>query len=122
MKHFTTLFVLASACLLFGCSANDNKGNTSSIRQSATKLANENSADITHKNGWTIINKMENMNRVYWFLAPDENGRSPALFKKTVFTDTNSELKMKTVSECEAPKQTCDDLLLEYKSLSDDYR
>jgi len=122
MKRIPALFLSAMCFILLACNGTQNKASSPSIAQSVTKLTSDSSADITHKYGWTIVSKIENKNRIYWFLAPDVNGTSPALFKKTIYTDVDSELKTKTVSECEAPKKTCEELMLRYKELSDTYR
>jgi hypothetical protein len=43
------------------------------------------------------------------------------MFKKTVHS-TEKAKETVTVSECEAPKQVCDDLMKRFKTLSEKYR
>jgi hypothetical protein len=65
---------------------------------------------------------MENGDHVYWFLAPDVDNVSSALFKKVIHTGNKNELKTETVSQCDAPKQTCDDLMKQFKNLSEKFK
>ncbi len=78
-------------------------------------------ANITHDGDWTVVSRMENGDRVYWFVAPDVNKVSPALFKKTIHVADKGGKKIVIVSNCEAPKQTCDDLMAKFKALSEKY-
>jgi hypothetical protein len=122
MKHLH--FIIAPALLFFlvACSGTDNKTDASGVDHSVEYLSNNPSAKITHEDGWTIISKMENGDRVYWFLAPDVDNVSSALFKKVIHTGNKSELKTETVSQCDAPKQTCDDLMRQFKNLSEKFK
>jgi hypothetical protein len=98
---------------MVSCSGTDDKPDPSSI---------DPSANIVHKDGWSIVSKIENGDRVYWFLAPEVNNVSPAMFKKIIYTNNKSELETKTVSQCDAPKQACDDLMKQFKILSEKYK
>lgn len=79
-------------------------------------------ATITRDGGWAVVTKMEDGDRVYWFIAPDINNVSPALFKKTIHLKDKNSKQTLTVSKCEAPKQTCDDLMKQFKAMSDKYK
>ena len=85
-------------------------------------MTNNPSAKIAHEDGWTIVSKIESGDRVYWFLAPEVDNVSPAMFKKIIYTNVKSELETKTVSQCDAPKQTCDDLMKQFKILSEKHK
>lgn len=84
--------------------------------------ADKTDARITHEDGWTVVSKTENGNRVYWFLAPEVDSVSPAMFKKTIYDDGTNELESSMVSECEAPKPTCDALMKKFEELSEAYK
>ena len=87
-----------------------------------TEPASDPSASITHEDGWTIVSKEENGDRVYWFLAPDVNGASPAMFKKVINTSDKDQPAVKIISECEASKQLCDELGARFRQMSEKYR
>ena len=122
MKHLHFIIAPALFFFLVACSGTDNKTDASGVDHSVEYLSNNPSANITHEDGWTIISKMENGDRVYWFLAPDVDNVSSALFKKVIHTGNKSELKTETVSQCDAPKQTCDDLMRQFKNLSEKFK
>ena len=82
----------------------------------------DSTASITHEDGWTIVSKEENGDRVYWFLAPDVNGASPAMFKKIINTGDKDQPGIKIVSECEASKKLCDELNARFKEMSKKYQ
>ena len=119
MKNLHFISMLPLLFLLVACYATDSK---TGAEHSVEGLTKDPSAKITHDEGWTIISKMENTERVYWFLAPEVDNVSPAMFKKIVYSGDKSELESKIVSECEAPKQTCDDLMKQFKVLSEKYK
>ena len=122
MKHLHYIITLLLFFVLIACSGTDNKTESSSINSSVEYLAKKPSAKTFHEDGWTIVSKTESGNRVYWFLAPEVENVSPAMFKKIIYKKVNSELETKTVSQCDAPKQTCDDLMKQYKTLSEKYK
>lgn len=122
MKYLHFFITLHLLCLLAACYGTESKTETASRKHSVDALTEDSSAEITHEQGWTIVSKMENADRVYWFLAPEVDNVSPAMFKKIIYTGDNSELETKTVSECEAPKQTCDELMKQFKTLSEKYK
>ncbi|MCK5662160.1 MAG: hypothetical protein KAI17_01675 [Thiotrichaceae bacterium] len=113
MRHLHYIISLFLLFFLVACTGADDKLDASSI---------DPSKNIVHEDGWSIVPKMENGDRVYWFLAPEINNVSPAMFKKIIYTNKKSELETKTVSQCDAPKQTCDDLMEQYKILSEKYK
>lgn len=78
-------------------------------------------ASITKDGDWTVVSRMEKGKRVYWFVAPDVDKISPALFKKSIQLDNNSKTTL-TVSKCEAPKKTCDDLMKTFETMSEKYK
>ena len=122
MKHLHHIITLLLFFVLIACSRTDNKIDTSSINHSVEYLTKSPSAKISHQDGWTIVSKIENGERVYWFLAPEVAHVSPAMFKKIIYKNVNSELETKTVSQCDAPKQTCDELMKQYETLSKKYK
>lgn len=113
MKRLHYIISLSLFFVLASCSGADDKTDASSI---------DASSNIVHEGGWSIVPKIENGNRVYWFLAPEVNNVSPAMFKKIIYTNVSNELETKTVSQCDAPKETCDDLMKQYKILSEKYK
>ena len=121
MKHLQSIIVFSLFFFLVGCYGTESKTSAPNVESSTEYLVTDPSAKITHEDGWTIVSKMENDNRVYWFLAPEVDNVSPAMFKKIVYTGDKSGLESKTVSECEAPKQTCDDLMATFKAMSEKY-
>ncbi len=122
MKHLYYIITLALFFILVACSGTDSKMDASGVGHSVEDLAKNPSAKIAHEGGWTIVSKIENGDRIYWFLAPEVDNVSPAMFKKIVYTKNKSELKTETVSQCDAPRQTCDDLMKEFKNLSEKYK
>ncbi|MDB4575967.1 hypothetical protein N9112_03325 [bacterium] len=119
MKNLHLISTLPLLFLLVACYATDSK---TGAGHSLAGLTKDPSAKISHEDGWTIVSKIENGDRVHWFLAPEVDNVSPAMFKKIIYTGDKSELDTKTVSQCEAPKQTCDDLMKKFKSMSEKYQ
>lgn len=122
MKHLHIFITLPLFLLLAACYATDSKTGDAGTDHSIEGLTKDTSAKISHEDGWTIVSTKENGDRVYWFLAPEVDNVSPAMFKKIVYTGDKSELETKTVSECEAPKQTCDDLMAQFRTMSEKYK
>jgi glutamate dehydrogenase/leucine dehydrogenase len=122
MKHLHFFLTLPLFILLAACYATDRKTGTSDAGHTVDELTKDSSAKITHEDGWTIVSRMENTGRVYWFLAPEVDNVSPAMFQKIIYTGDKRELESKIVSECEAPKQTCDDLMKQFKVMSEKYK
>ena len=122
MKYLYFIITLSLFFFLAACSGTDSKTATSGIGHSVDDLTKNPSAKISHEGGWTIVSKMENGDRVYWFLAPDVGNVSPAVYKKIIYASGKSELETETVSQCDAPKQTCDDLMKQFKNLSEKYK
>ena len=118
MKYLYYIIMLPLFFILVACSGTDSKTDAFGIGHSAKNPA----AKITHEGGWTIISKIENGDRIYWFLAPEVDNVSPAMFKKIIHAKNKSHQETETVSQCDAPKQTCDDLMNEFKSLSENYK
>jgi hypothetical protein len=122
MKHLHFIIAPALFFFLVACSGTDNKADASGVHHSAEYLSKNTSAKITHEDGWTIISKMEDGDRVYWFLAPDVDNVSSAMFKKIIHTGNKNGPGIETVSQCDAPKQTCDDLMMQFKNLSEKFK
>jgi len=122
MKHLHYIISLLLFFVLVACSGTDDKLDAPGIDPSVEYLSKNRSENIVRENGWSIIPTVENGDRVYWFLAPEVNNVSPAMFKKIIYTDAKSELETKMVSQCDAPKQTCDDLMKQFKTLSEKYK
>jgi hypothetical protein len=122
MKNLRYIITLPLFVLLVACSGTDSKTDSSGVGGSVEDLTENPSAKITHEDGWTIVSKMENGNRAYWFLAPEVDNVSPAMFKKIIYAGDKNGLETETVSQCEAPRQTCDDLIKKFKKLSEKYK
>ena len=122
MKHLHYIITLPLFIFLVACSGTDSKTDVPGVGHSVEDLTKIPSAKITHEGGWTIVSKIENGDRVYWFLAPEVDNVSPAMFKKIVYAKNKSELETETVSQCDAPKQTCDDIMKKFKNLSEKYK
>lgn len=123
MRSSQIILLLLLFCFVNACSAPD-RGTAQSSRAPGEldNLANEPGANITHEDGWAIVSRTENGDRVYWFLAPDVNNVSPAQFKKTIHVGENNVKETKIVSECDAPRQVCDDLTEAFEALSEKYQ
>ena len=104
------------------CSGTSGTSDSSSSNNTVEKLINKPDAEITQMDNWTIVSTTENGDRVYWFLAPEVKEVTPAMFKKTVHTGNRNEVETVIVSECNAPKQTCDALMRKFKVLSKKYK
>ncbi len=122
MKYLNYIIILPLFVFLIACSRTENKVEAPNVGHSLTSPTKNASSKIIHEGGWTIVSKVENGDRVYWFLAPEVNNVSPAMFKKIVYTGAKSELETKMVNQCDAPKQECDDLMSKFKSLSEKYK
>ena len=119
-KFFSILLPILS--FVISCSGSDNKADEPAITHSTEKLSGGAPADIMYEDGWTIVSKIEDGNRVYWFLAPEKDNVSPALFKKIIYAKDVNGLKTKFVSQCEAPKQDCDELMDRFHRMSEKYQ
>ena len=125
MRHLLKIILLTEIYFVIACSEPQEAAvsiaptMTYGISEEATKKPD---ASITHDDDWTVVSRMEKGDRVYWFVAPDVNKVSPALFKKTIHLDDKNRKETITVSNCEAPKQACDDLMEKFKTLSEKYK
>lgn len=117
-----SIIILTMNLSLVSCFGTDNKKETSAKEKPAEDLVNDSSAEITYEDGWTIVSKIENGTKVYWFLAPEVEDVSQAMFKKTIHINDNTGLQSKIVSECEAPKHRCDDLMKQFNNISEKYQ
>jgi len=119
------LYFLISPLLLYSIAAYSvpDPAMASSNSYHAFESAKKQPAAKTfHENDWTIISTTENGAQVYWFLAPDRDKASSALFKKTIPAKDKLEQETVIVSECEAPKKVCDNLIKQFKTLSEKYK
>jgi len=110
----TRLIILTLLIIVAGCRNQDVP--------EITEPTEDSSASITHEDGWTIVSKEENGDHVYWFLAPDVNGASPAMFKKVINNSDKHEPRIKVISECEASKQLCEELAARFRNISEKYQ
>lgn len=125
MRYLLSIISLTTIYCLAGCS--EPQEATVSVDHTMTYDAVEEAkktpdASITKDGDWTVVSRVEKGNRVYWFVAPDIDKVSPALFKKTIHLMGNNIKETKSVSKCEAPKQTCDDLMEQFEILSEKYK
>ena len=124
MSFFLSYYVLGYTAYATA----DSKGSavassvSSSVYHQFENLTKKPAAEISHEDGWAIVSLMENGNRIYWFLAPDVKKVSPALFKKTIHLDGVNTKETATVSQCDAPKQTCDNLMKKFEAISLRYK
>ena len=77
-------------------------------------------AGVVHDEGWAIVPKQQNGERVYWFIAPEHNNVSPGVFRKTIHNGADG-LQFTITSECEAPKPVCDRLMKQFEEISKRY-
>ena len=122
MNYLHYIITLPLFVFLVACSGDNSKTGLSGAGHLVEDITKSPSAKIDQDGGWTIVSKIEDGNRVYWFLAPEVDNISPAMFKKTVFSYNKNELETKMISQCDAPKQTCDDLMKKFESLSAKYK
>ncbi|MDH5425887.1 MAG: hypothetical protein OEY29_12905 [Gammaproteobacteria bacterium] len=125
MRYFLSIISLLAIYLQTACSdpqeatVSTDPDVTYGAFKEATKTAD---ASITRDGDWTIVSRVVKGDRVYWFVAPDVNKSSPALFKKTIHLEDKIARENITVSKCEAPKKTCDDLMQQFNTLSEKYK
>jgi phage terminase large subunit-like protein len=125
MRSLLSIILLITLYSVAGCS--EPQDAAISVDPAVSYGAFENAskkpdASITHDGDWTVVSRMDKSDRVYWFVAPNVNKVSPALFRKTIHVDDKGGKKTVVVSNCEAPKQTCDDLMEKFKNLSEKYK
>jgi hypothetical protein len=122
MKPF--YFIISSLLLYFivACSGPDSALDSSDTYQGVENASIKPTVKTFHDNGWTIISTTENGDHVYWFLAPDIDKASPAMFKKTIPAKDKQAQETVIVSECEAPRAVCDELMKQFKGLSEKYK
>jgi hypothetical protein len=120
-----TFYSLISPLLLYflvACSGADSAMDSSNSYHAFEQASTKPAAKTFHDNDWTIISTTENGEHVYWFLAPNIDNASPAMFKKTIPAKDKQEQETVIVSECEAPKPVCDELMKQFKVLSEKYK
>ena len=118
LKIVFTSIILHSTNLL---AENEDVIDYSSVSETLEKLKKHPSSKISQQDGWSIVSLIENGNHVLWFFAPKENSAHPAVVKKTITVkDGSSETVILTL--CEAPKQTCDDLIKQFKHINETYK
>jgi hypothetical protein len=122
MKHLNFIVTFFLICFLVACAGSDSTAGSSNASNTYENLTKGPSSKTTHEDGWAIVSKMENGDRVYWFFAPDIDNVSPAMFKKTILIKDKSKQGFEVVSKCDAPIQVCDDLMKQFKTLSEKYK
>lgn len=122
MKHLNFIVPFFLTCFLVACAGTDSTTGSSDASNTFESLTKGPSPKTTHENGWAVVSKMENGERVYWFFAPDIDNVSPAMFKKTILNKDKSKQGFELVSKCDAPIQVCDDLMRQFKTLSEKYQ
>lgn len=116
---FTAVLILSTGSLQ---AANVSSIDEPSVYHAFETIKNKPEATISQRDGWSIVSSTEKGNRVYWFLAPDENNVTPALIKKIIHDKNKDEHDIIIVSECKAPKQKCDALMKQFDRLNKDYK
>ena len=125
MKHLLNIIALITIYFLTGCSEPQEAAisvDPTMTYDTFEEMTKAPDASITKDGDWTVVTKMEKGNRAYWFVAPDVNKVSPALFKKTIHLEDENSKQTLTVSKCQAPKQTCDELMEQFKTMSEKYK
>lgn len=122
MKHLNFILPFFLIYFLIACAEPDSATVSSDASNTFENMTKGPSSTTTHEDGWTVVSKVENGDRVYWFFAPDIDNVSPAMFKKTIFNKDKSKQGFEVVSQCEATKQVCDDLMKQFKTLSEKYK
>jgi hypothetical protein len=122
MKYLKFIVPFFLGYFLVACNGTESTTGSSNTSETYESLTKGVSSKITHEDGWAIVSKVESADRVYWFFAPDIDDVSPAMFKKTILNKDNSGQGFEVVSRCEAPKQVCDDLMEQFKVLSEKYK
>ena len=122
MKHSNFIVPCFLICFLLACAGSDSTMGSSNAPNTYENQTKESSSKTAHEDGWTIVSKMENGDRVFWFFAPDIDNVSPAMFKKTILNKDKSKQGFEVVSKCDAPIQVCDDLMRQFKTLSEKYK
>lgn len=89
-------------------------------QQSAIDEPEQVGTTIVREDGWAVVPRSVDGDREYWFVAPDIEGASPAVFKKRIHMQ-GSEKQTTIVSECEAPKATCERLMQQFEQISKNY-
>jgi len=82
IRFFTIILPLI---FLASCNGNDNNVSERALTPAFEKMLSNSSADIIYEDGWMIVSKIEDGNHIYWFLPPEKDNVSPALFKKIIF-------------------------------------
>jgi len=121
IKHLHFIIPLVLFGSLAACNGTNGTSDPSNIYNRFESLTKDSAAKVYHEDDWTIVSRTENGDQVYWFLAPEVDKATPAMFKKTVHVKENTQETV-IVSECEAPKQVCDDLMKHFKILSEKYK
>ena len=121
MKHLHFIIPLLLCYFVAACNGSYSTSDPSSIYNKFESLTKDSAAKVYHEDDWTIVSRTENGDQVYWFLAPEMDKATPAMFKKTVHVKESTQETV-VVSECEAPKQVCDDLMKHFKTLSEKYK
>jgi hypothetical protein len=125
MKPLNTITTLILFSCMPGCSGPEEASVTVDPAMSYAAFedaSNHPDANISHEGDWKVVSRVENGDRVYWFVAPDVDKVSPALFKKTIHAENKNEKVTVIVSKCDAPKQTCDSLMDQFKVMSKKYK
>ena len=122
MKHLNFVVSFFLIYFLVACAGTDSATGSSNSYNTLENLTKGSSSKSAHEDGWTIVSKMVNGDRVYWFFAPDIDNVSPAMFKKTILNKDKSKQGFEVVSKCDAPIQVCDELMRQFKALSEKYK
>ena len=121
IRHLQRIILVVLFYVVAACNGTDSKSEPSDIHNEFESQAKKSAARIYHEEDWTIVFLTEDDDHVYWFLAPEVDNATPALFKKTVYATEKDGQKMMLVSECEAPRHICDDLMKKFRTLSKSY-
>lgn len=71
---------------------------------------------VTRSEGWTIVN--EPLAAAQWSFTPEGHYAHPSVVRRVIKRSQGS-TSVETASLCEAPREACDKLLVEFASLND---
>jgi len=120
LTHIIVIFLMLSPCVL--AAENTARIDEPSVYRAFEAIKKKPAASISHQDGWSIVSLTEKGNRVYWFLAPDEDNITPALIKKTIHEKNKDTHEIVIISECGALREKCEVLMKKFKTLSEGYK
>jgi hypothetical protein len=94
----------------------DSQVGYKTVADALADLSNRKNVEISNVRGWTII--ADRANFTLWSFAPASYPAYPAVVKRTVTSRTGGGSMVNTSVLCEASKEACDQLVLEFNALT----